>query len=481
MGMGIRLAGVVATVRLIGPSHYGIYAGAAAFTLVVATIAQMGAEVFLIKMPTEPSRADYDQVFTFLVVTSLLATLVGLGLTFALGGLLRPVGVLMPLRVLLLSVPINVLWAPSQARIERTFGYKQMGILEVGGDLALYGTAVPLAFLGAGAWSLVAGYFAWQTWLLVGSYAFSGLRPRLSWSKDMARTLTRYGFSFSMTSWIQRIGGLVNPLVVGGFFGAAGVGYVAFAQRLVDTIGFANRGAYRLGLAAIARVPASQPHRIERALEEGSVLQLVALGVPLAAFGVVAPRVIPWLFGREWDASIPLYSLLALASLVAAAGLIQITYLLARGRNATVAVVAAVGVVVLAATSIPLVWHYGINGFGYASLLALVDLVVLDRVVRRDVAISYRRYLPLAVVLGPLVAFPLVAFPVSLVLLAPAVVFLIVPSTRRQGIEEFEVVPRGPCRAAPPMGCRHEPERRDPGRDRSGRGLSRGRFDRAVR
>jgi PST family polysaccharide transporter len=439
-GMCIRLAGVVATVRLIGPNHYGIYAAAAAFTLVVATIAQMGAEVYLIRMPKEPSPEHYNQVFTYLICTSLVTTAVALGATFAFGGLLRPFGVLVPLRILLLSVPINVLWAPAQARIERSFGYRKMGILEVGGDLALYGTAVPLAILGFGAWSLIAGYFAWQTWLLVGSFAFSGLRPKLRWSSGTARQLTRYGFSYSMTSWIHRLSGLVNPLVVGGFFGAVGVGYVAFAQRLVDTIGFANRGAYRLGLVAMSRVPAEQKGRIERALEEGSVLQLVALGVPLAAFGVVAPKVIPLLFGRQWDASIRVYSLLALASLLGAAGLMQITFLLSRGRNGTVAWTATIGGVILAAAAIPLVWRYGVDGFGYASLIALADLIFLDWKVRQEVAVSYRRYLPLTAVMAPLVAFPLLPFPLALVMFAPAIVFLIVPSTRRQGIQQIVVV-----------------------------------------
>ena len=103
--MCIRLAGVVATVRLIGPNHYGIYAAAAAFTLVVATIAQMGAEVYLIRMPEEPSPEHYNQVFTYLIGTSLVTTAVALGATFAFGGLLRPFGVLVPLRILLLSVP----------------------------------------------------------------------------------------------------------------------------------------------------------------------------------------------------------------------------------------------------------------------------------------------------------------------------------------------------------------------------------------
>jgi hypothetical protein len=42
--------------------------------------------------------------------------------------------------------------------------------------------------------------------------------------------------------------------------------------------------------------------------------------------------------------------------------------------------------------------------------------------------------------MAPLVAFPLLSFPVSLVMFGPAVAFLIVPSTRRQGIQQIMVV-----------------------------------------
>jgi O-antigen/teichoic acid export membrane protein len=440
IGMVIRLAGVVLTLRLIGPSSYGIYAGAAAFTLVVTSMAQMGAEVYLIKMPEAPPRESYDQVFTFVLVASLVIASLAFALTFILGGLLRPVGVVVPLRVMLIGIPINTLWAPAQARIERGFGYKKMGILEVGGDLVLYGVAVPLAFLGAGAWSLVAGYLAWQSFLLVGSYAYSGLRPRLRWSKEKAIEFTKFGFSYSTTNWIGLLGGLANPLVVGQFFGPAGVGYVAFAQRLVDVIGFAKGGAYRLGLVAMSRVPDEQKHRLRRAIEEGSELQLIALGAPFAIFGVLAPKAIPLLFGQEWKGAIHLYSLLALGTFFGASGLMQTTLLYSRGRNYIVATAAFIQSIILAGSAIFFVHQFGIIGWGYASLLALIDLIYLDRKTRSIVTFGYRNYFLVSLTFAPLVAYPLVPFPLSLIVFAPLIVFILVPATRRAGLSELAII-----------------------------------------
>jgi PST family polysaccharide transporter len=439
-GMVIRLAGLVIVLRLIGPSSYGIYAGAAAFTLVVTTLAQMGGEIFLIKMTSIPDRSHYSEVFTFLLVTSVFATGLALAGTWAFSGLIRPVGVLLPLRVLLLSVPINVLWAPAQARIERNFGYRNMGLLELSGDLVLYGTAVPLALEGAGAWSLVIGFLAWQLWLLVGSYLLSGLRLRLRWSNSMTRDLTSFGFSYSMQTGTSLLGGLVNPLVVGTFLGATGVGYVAFAQRLVLTIGFAQRGASRLGLVSLSRVPDRDKDRLRRAVEEGSVFLLIAMGVPFAIFGVMARTLIPLFFGQEWTTTIRLYTVLALVAVVGASGFIQVSLLISRGRNYTIAIASAIQAVILATGAYFLVRRFGLNGFGYASILTMAGLIYVDRATRSIVSFSYRKYLLWLLAIAPLVSFSLLPFPASVVMIAPLVVLTLIPSTRREGQRQFAVV-----------------------------------------
>ncbi|MGH8995498.1 MAG: oligosaccharide flippase family protein [Acidimicrobiales bacterium] len=426
IGMVIRLVGVVVVVRVIGPAPYGLYSGATAFVVLVASVAQLGLEVYLIRIPGPIEARHYNQAFTLLLVASILVTAAAEGLTYAFAGLLRPVGVLLPLRVLLLSIPINVLWAPSQAAIERQFGYRLMGLIELGGDVALYGTAIPLAFLGAKEWALVVGYFAWQVWLFAASLSTSWLRLRWDWSMAAVRDMTRHGLTFSSALWVDRLGELVNPLVVGTFLGAAGVGYVAFAQRLVDTLAFAKRGAYRLGLVAMARVGNDETTRLRYSLEEGSLLQLLGLAIPFACFGIVARWVVPLVFGHQWAPAIPLYSLLALFTVLGTAAFVQTTFLYSRGRNLSVMVVSIVHSVILAGASVVLVRHLGLKGYGIAWLATLVSIVVSDRVVRGMFSFSYSKVIRWSLVLGPAILFPILPMPLALFLLIP-LLFLILP------------------------------------------------------
>lgn len=435
IGMCVRLGGVVVTVREIGPANYGIFSAAAAYVMFVATLAQLGAEIYLMRQPGTVDKERYDQVFTLLLCTSVVVTVVSLAATFVLGPYLRPHGVLLPLRILLLVTPINILWAPAQACIERRFGYRQMGLLEVIGDVVLYGTAIPMAILGFGPWSLVAGYATWQAWLLLGSLLMSGLRPRWNWSTATARDLLRHGLTYSSANWVLRLGGLVNPLVVGTVAGAAGVGFVSFAQRLVETVGFAQRGAYRLGLVAMSKVRNDEQDRLRYGLERGSLLQLIALAVPLVAFGIAAHWVVPVLFGTEWTRALPVYSLLALCAVMNASCLIQNTLLLSRGQNVTVAGGAAVQTALMAAAALVLVPVLGIDGFGVASLVALVSLAYTNHMVRRLARFSYRSMIPFALALCPPVLMPLVPLAAAPLLFLPMAVVATFPSARGEAAQ----------------------------------------------
>ncbi len=432
VGMGIRLAGMVVVVREIGPSAYGLYAAAAAFVAFAAGMAQLGAEIYLIRAPGTLAARRYHEAFTFLLCTSAAVTAGGIGLTYAVGPWLRPVGVLLPLRILLLSVPLNILWAPAQAAIERQFAYRRMGYLELGGDVALYGVAVPLAVLGAGPWSLVAGYFAWQGWLFVGSIVLSGLRPRLAWSRQTAREMLVHGWTYSLSTWLAAAGRSAVALIVGTFAGAAGVGFVSFSQRLVTTLNFTRRGVHRVGIVAISRAGRPERERLSRALEEGSLLLMLAAAAPFAAFGLVAHWAVPGVFGAAWRPALPVYVLLALAAVLGVPAYVQRTLLFAYGRNLQVAVACAIDLVVLAVASLLLVPRIGLVGVGVASLLTLVSTLYTHRATARYAGVRYRTLSVPLLGLVPLVLVPVMAFPWGLAALLPAAVLAATPVARRQ-------------------------------------------------
>ncbi len=428
-GMVVRFVGVAIVLRIIGPSAYGLYAGSLAFVTVATLTAQGGTEVFLIRQEAEPGPDLYAQAYTYLLVASLTVVAVGIGLSFAAGAFVHS-STLWIFRALLLVVPVNVLWAPAQASIERRFDFGAMGRIELTGDIVLYAVAVPLAFAHFGAWSLVIGFAAWQTWLLVSSLVVSGLRPRLSWSRTASRQFFRHSLTYTMSDWIYSIGNLANPVIVGTWIGAAGVGYVALGTRLVETASFAERAGWRVGIATMSRI--QDRDRLRPVLEQSSLLEFLGMAAPIAALAAISPVLIPHLYGPKWTPAVPLVAWIGLAAVLYSPALMQITLLYSRGRNIPTAVTAAIRESILVIVALLLVPHLGVDGYGIAVACGFVGIVWIDHAVRREfVSFGYALIIPFAIALVPVVVMPLVPWPWSLLLLLPGAVVICFPGPRQ--------------------------------------------------
>lgn len=76
------------------------------------------------------------------------------------------------------------------------------------------------------------------------------------------------------------------------------MGYVALAIRIVEQLGFVKDVAWRLSIPALARMQ-QDLMRTVRAITEGITLQTMAAGVSLVGFSLVAPWIIPVVFGSR--------------------------------------------------------------------------------------------------------------------------------------------------------------------------------------
>jgi O-antigen/teichoic acid export membrane protein len=435
LGIVVRLGGVLLLARLLGPANYGIYAAAAAFVNPLAVAAQLGAEIYLIRRRDDPPEDLYHQVWTVLVGTTTVVGLFGFGLSFVIDDWLQDERYVAPFRVLLLSLPINVLWAPAQAKLERALRYKRMAAIELSGDIVLYSVAIGLALVGLGVWAPVAGYLAWQSWLLVASYALSAYRPRIRLSRATGCALFRHGAGYVPASLLTRGAEyVVNPLVVGRFLGPDAVGLVAMSLRLADNLSFVSRATWRLSVAALARVQ-DDVHRFERGVQDAMMLQVLVLGPILASFSIAAPWAIPTLFGEEWAVALDYFPFAAASFLLATLFIVHNSVFYVRGVPGVVALVTFARVALLAGVGMLLVPRLGLTGYGVATVAPIVAVLLSERLVRRWVRLHYAHVAAwILAFLGPVFG-PLVDFPASLALWAPLAAAVALPGPRRSFIE----------------------------------------------
>lgn len=430
LGMVVGLGGTMLLTRMLGPGKLGLYAAAYGIFVYLQSLCQCGVAVFLIRAEEEPPRALYDQAFSLLLALGTGGVALGMASLPLLGHWMRIEG-LAPVAaaLFLLLLPTCVGQVP-QARLERALDYRRVTWIEMGGLLANYGIALPLAYTTRSVWAMVAG-IAVQAVLQAGLlFAAAGYRPRLAWSRARVREILGYGAGFSASLWIWQLRSLVNPLVVGRLGGVESVGYVALAVRLVEAMSFVRAATWRLSVAVLAKVQDDRA-RVLQVVREGMSLQVMALAPLLLGFGLVAPWVVPRVFGPEWEPVLVVYPFVALGYLVNSVFALHSSALYVLRRNWDVSLFHVVHVAIFAAAAALLVRAYGVVGYGWAEVAAFPSYLVIHLALARRLGVP--RYADAAV--WTLVILPLFASSVGPWVWVAVTLPLLWTATRRQLVE----------------------------------------------
>jgi O-antigen/teichoic acid export membrane protein len=426
MGIGVRLAGTLVVTRLIGPTNYGIYAGAQVAVAFLAIVAQLGVGVYVIRLEESPSMRTYHVALAVVLITAIVTMLLGIGASLIVSGRLVSPSSIAPFQVLVLTLPMNVAWTPAQAMLERNLQFRAMAFVEVGGDIVLCVTSITLAVLGFGVWAPVCGYVAWQAWLLLSSYAAARYRPRVQWDAATAKAMVKYGFGYSSGTWIYQTRELSGPIVVGSLLGPQALGYTALAARIGETLCFMARVTWRLSMPIFGRVQ-NDLRRLAAALQEAMALQLVALAPILIPFALIAKEAIPAVFGDAWTPVIELMPLVMLGFLLTAVFNIEATVLYVRRENAVMVLTNISRIALLFGLAFLLVPRWGTMGWAFAMAVHPLGYAWSARRAKQLLAIRYTPLLYWFVAFVPPLFVPNTSWPLSGLLLIPT---LIVCSTR---------------------------------------------------
>ena len=311
--LGVQLLGLASTMilaRLLTPEDFGLIALAMSVVALLDTLSHFGFEVPLIQKQ-DATRDDFDTAWTMnILVGALIAATIVL---------------VSPLAARFYSEPRIVPILQWIALSHFVFSFQNIGIvlfrkelnfrrdfaLQIAQKAATLAVSIPLVFALRSYWALVASMVAGRFISVVISYGFLPYRPRLclrSWRE-------LFGFS----KWLQVNGTLSYVrdrgyvLIVGRMLDAPSVGLFSMADEIASLpsstlVAPLNRAVFP-GFARIS----NQTSRLRDSYR--SMLGLVALLAVPAAVGIaaVAPLAVPVMLGPNWQAAVPLLSLLALA------------------------------------------------------------------------------------------------------------------------------------------------------------------------
>jgi PST family polysaccharide transporter len=320
---GLSLVSAFLVARMIGPGELGIGAAAVSVhVLLWVTVNALFGDA-LVQRETLDDAAVWSALWTSIAVGCLaMAVQVASGWILAWSlddSRLRAMA-------MWLAVPLPLVGAAgvAQGMLTRARGYRQLaGRTIVGQGLGTL-TGVTAALAGGGAWAVVGQQFVTST---VGAAALllgAAWRPRLLWHWQPVHALLAVGLPLTASTLVLHARYRVFALLIGGTAGAAALGQVHVAFRLVDTLRELSFTAlWRLMLPVLSERQndkVAMLAAVDRLLANSSLVTLPLCG----AMAVSLRPAVALLLGPGWAgsgvASVPLIALMALLALMFPSG-----------------------------------------------------------------------------------------------------------------------------------------------------------------
>ena len=294
-----------------------------------------------------------------------------------------------------------------QMLLQKSLRFRLLGVVDICGAMVGAATAITCALAGLGVVSLIAGQLA-NTGLRVAILAAVGWRtsrPRLRFRWRDTHGYVSFGLYQMGERSINQLTANLDYLIIGRVLGPAVLGPYALAYQLVVLpIQKLNPVLTRVAFPVFA-LRQEDMGALRRGYCRVSGLLVFGVYPFIVGLVVLAPVVVPVLYGDRWAAAVPLVQILGCMALFKALSNPSGSVILAIGR-ANVGFWLTLGVALLAAVSFMLaVSHGGVIVVAWAWVgIAALALSIIMLILRRLIGLTLREYFstlrrPLAVVL----------------------------------------------------------------------------------
>lgn len=312
----LSLGTFVVLARLLEPSDFGVVALGSAFIICFnLVVAHSFVDSVVLQPHLTPRHLD-TAFWSTLAAAGLLALACYAGADLAARRLGEPklASVLPWLSAILV---INALGAVPIAIFRRDLRFRAIALCTLFGRLAGTATSIGMAFAGFGLWSLVAQQVVPSLVTSAAVVIAAGWRPGLRFSLPYLREMGGFGFHVSTAQVVSGVGEQSMNLLIGSLFGSVALGHFSVAWRMVQLIrSLIASAVYQVAFSAFAKLQHDR-QAMTRAFMQATRMSCL-IGFPIGAgMAVTAEPAILVMFGDKWQASIPLYAILALGMIPA--------------------------------------------------------------------------------------------------------------------------------------------------------------------
>ncbi len=343
--------------RLLGAEALGLAAMAVSFLVLAASIVRETFTEFLIARK-DATAEDHNAVFWCLigVAVTIAALLIGLSQPISkFYGEPQVAQFLVALSPVVLMIAFT---AVPVAILRREMRFNILSIRAIAGVVVGGVVGVVMALSGFGVWALIVQYLALIATNAVLAWFAVDWRPGRPPPLSHIRKVAAFGTQVIGLRTAELTATQAPLVMVGATLGASALGQFSIAWRLIEIGSILVVTPLRLtsqsAFAAISRAGGSAAALLRNLMD---VISLVALPA-FVGLAVLAPYVIPAVFGPGWDAAIPVLQIMCAAGLFFCFEKVQQAFCLAAGKAGQVTIITWIE----ALLGVALIWAFADQG-----------------------------------------------------------------------------------------------------------------------
>ena len=384
--------------RLLSPQEFGVVALAMTVITMLGVVSDAGFTPWLIQR----RRLDRTATSTAFWISAVLGVVLAAGLVLLsvpVADALDSAELRTILPALASTLVVMGLSSVPAALLQREMRFKELAIRQVLATAASVVVAVALALAGAGVWALVAQTLVRTVVAAIVLWWTTDFRPAFVLSRADAREMTGYGTkSLGVTlGAAARTQG--EPFLIGVVLGTVALGYWAVAGRLVAVVADLVSSAIGSVAGPVFAELQDQPERLSRIYGRVMSASGFVLVPVMTAMAMVSLDVVPFVFGRQWQLSAAVASILAGGTLFVGLTSMQRWVLLSTGRAGR-ELVLTTGSVIGQFALVLVLGRFGLPAVAVGvSLWAAAVFVGRAVAIRRDMGIGMGAYAQLLALL----------------------------------------------------------------------------------
>lgn len=315
VSLGVTFICNIILARLLSPDDFGCIGMLAIFIAISSAFINGGFTMALIQKK-EITDIDYTTIFWFNLFMSVFFVILLFFLAPSISEFYHLPLLKKVLRIQSLDLIICALQIVPISKFKREIRFKPLATRNIISAIVATIAAIWMAYNGLGVWTLVYSVLIKSAVNTILLWVMIDWRPTLVFSFKAWKELFNFGGLMLCTSLVDTLYGNINGLIIGRAFTAKDMGYYAQARKLEEVPSIVMSAVINeVSFPAFSKLQDNKEHLVAGLRYNVKAVAFLCFGMMALLLSIGHP-LFQLLYTSKWDASVPYFQILCLASML---------------------------------------------------------------------------------------------------------------------------------------------------------------------